>query len=166
MDRDQQLQELLRSYGERDRVERNLQNTLNQWFPNPRQNVSRRREQRMAQTRPLQHQCGLCGNEMRLPTTLAVCNHSFCRDCLKDHVNRSVDKRCPLCKQVRVSQGTRGELTSLWLDRSVCTGMPCKPCQARWKGILPYGACISVPLLWVVRQFSHQYFKEETYSLQ
>ena len=103
MDRDQALQELLRSYGERDRVERNLQNTLNQWFPNPRQNVSRPREQRMAQTVPPQHQCRLCCNEMRLPTTLAVCNHSFCRDCLKDHVNRSVDKRCPLCKQVRVS---------------------------------------------------------------
>ena len=104
MDRDQALQEPLRSYGERDRVERNLQNTLNQWFPNPRQNVSRQQEQRMAQTvPPQQHQCGLCCNEMRLPTTLAVCNHSFCRDCLKDHVNRSVDKRCPLCKQVRVN---------------------------------------------------------------
>ena len=59
MDRDQQLQELLRSYGERDRVERNLQNTLNQWYPNPRQHVSKQREQMMAQTVPLQNQCGL-----------------------------------------------------------------------------------------------------------
>ena len=125
MDRDQAQQELLRSYGERDRVERNLQNTLNQWFPNPRQNVSKG-EQRMAQTvPPQQHQCGLCCNEMRLPTTLAVCNHSFCRDCLRDHVNRSVDKRCPLCKQVRVR-----------LDRLVCIGMPGKPCQARGRAVL------------------------------
>ena len=104
MDRDQ---ELLTTYDERDRVERNLQNTLNQWFPNPRQNVSKQREQMLAQPVPLQNQCGLCSNEMRLPTTLAVCNHSFCRDRLKDHVNRSVDKRCPLCKQVRLNQETR-----------------------------------------------------------
>lgn len=76
--------------------------------------------------------CAICLEFPLKPRVLTNCSHAFCRDCIKEHLFRSVDKSCPVCR----CNCTEDDLTKLEknsLLRRIWSGITVK-CEHNGRG--------------------------------